>query len=621
MSKHFRDVTKDALMGMINEVDPESGWKVLIVDHNTLRVLTSALQMHDLMDHGVALVELIDTPRESQTKRDALYFLSPEKKSVELLSEDFQKGFMPKYKAVHLYFTQHADEDLLTDLATKHVFNHIESLKELDLDFTVIDRQCFSLPTTDGQTETTTVDEGDITCIHSFYSPNSADLELKQAALATKLATVCATLGEFPLVRYGTSHGIAKEFAQEVQQALDDLCTNNPGFPPKGRNRDRGTLLILDRTVDLMSPLLHEFTYEAMGRDVLCDFIHGQQYIHKEEGSTEGKVMLLNQNDPIWEEVRFKHLATVTDWLKNELEDFTGKNKKALKVMNSGGSNKVKDVRDAVKGLPEYQETSNKFSLHFDIASKCFAEFGERKLEEVASLEQNMATGETPAGKLVDSKDLQKALLNLLPNLSNYEDKVRLIMLFVITQKGIKPSDRRALVDAAELEDDEIKAISNLTHLNVNITGDKQPQAKKKKKVKKDKNIDNMVDLSRYETKMKSIFESLVAGSLDQTEFPYLKAAPPQAATPAKPRARKSLKSKGLKKGGKKGAVPGWAKKPEESPDYQGGRLIVFVIGGVTPSEVRSAEEVMKETSHEIVLGSTSMLHPRLFVEDVQNLA
>ena len=55
-----------------------------------------------------------------------------------------------------------------------------------------------------------------------------------------------------------------------VQQNLDDYKKANPDFPkPSDPPRPRGTLIITDRSMDTVAPLLHEFTYQAMANDLL----------------------------------------------------------------------------------------------------------------------------------------------------------------------------------------------------------------------------------------------------------------------------------------------------------------------------------------------------------------
>ena len=55
-----------------------------------------------------------------------------------------------------------------------------------------------------------------------------------------------------------------------VQQNLDEYKKANPDFPkPSDPPRSRGTLIITDRAMDTVAPLLHEFTYQAMANDLL----------------------------------------------------------------------------------------------------------------------------------------------------------------------------------------------------------------------------------------------------------------------------------------------------------------------------------------------------------------
>jgi len=53
---------------------------------------------------------------------------------------------------------------------------------------------------------------------------------------------------------------------------------------------------------------------------------------------------------------------------------------------------------------------------------------------------------------------------------------------------------------------------------------------------------------------------------------------------------------------------------------YQGGRIIVFIAGGCTYSEIRALSDVMKTTKREIIIGSTHFIKPGEFLQDLEML-
>jgi hypothetical protein len=61
---------------------------------------------------------------------------------------------------------------------------------------------------------------------------------------------------------------------------------------------------------------------------------------------------------------------------------------------------------------------------------------------------------------------------------------------------------------------------------------------------------------------------------------------------------------------------------PKEDVVFQGGRIIVFIAGGVTYSEIRALGEVMKMTKRECILGGTHFIRSGAdFVKDMERLA
>jgi syntaxin-binding protein 1 len=61
----------------------------------------------------------------------------------------------------------------------------------------------------------------------------------------------------------------AARLAQLLQVDLDDYAENNSDFPPRSNTRPRAIFLICDRGFDVVTPLLHEFTYQAMAHDLM----------------------------------------------------------------------------------------------------------------------------------------------------------------------------------------------------------------------------------------------------------------------------------------------------------------------------------------------------------------
>lgn len=78
-----------------------------------------------------------------------------------------------------------------------------------------------------------------------------------------------------------------------------------------------------------------------------------------------------------------------------------------------------------------------------------------------------------------------------------------------------------------------------------------------------------------------------------------------------------SLKGAGSKQ-------PKWAdkgkKKDEGKPSFQGPRVIVFVAGGMTHAEMRTAYEIGQANQRVVFIGSTHVLTPKAFLADLARL-
>lgn len=93
----------------------------------------------------------------------------------------------------------------------------------------------------------------------------------------------------------------------------------------------RGTLILLDRTIDPIAPLLHEFTYQAMVADLLNveETTSGLKYSYEftqEDGTTKDEEATLNDQDKVYTAIRHTHIAITTEQLIEDFNNFIAEN-------------------------------------------------------------------------------------------------------------------------------------------------------------------------------------------------------------------------------------------------------------------------------------------------------
>jgi len=454
-----------------------------------------------------------------------------------------------------------------------------------------------------------------------LFSPESKRSADVQHLIAEKLVTVCATLKEYPVIRYqagkdGAAGGLSHSLARLVSDKLDKLLRGSEEFNNSVNPNNRSTMIILDRSVDPMAPLLHEFTYQAMIHDLLHPDSDKFTYEStRNDGSTAQKQVLLSELDPLWDTLRHMHIAETMNWIIDNFNSFVKENK-ATKLTSGKKVSSLKEMSDAMKAMPQYKEMLDKYSLHINMSNQCMEVFNKANLSEIAGLEQDMATGLDSEGKGV--KNIISGMPRLLTQPEaelSMEYKLRLLMLYIISQEGIKDSDRKRLMELAKVPPQDQSAIANLRYLGVTLM--KGTKAKKTQKVKDKSKSKQRTDappyeLSRYVPEVKIIGQQALENSLDPKDFPFLKedAAEEKSASSASTNYRTSTQPKWANKNNRK----------TERVATSGNKLIIFIAGGVTYSELRSVYELSRKFKRDVLIGSTSMLTPDVFIHDLKEL-
>jgi syntaxin-binding protein 1 len=69
---------------------------------------------------------------------------------------------------------------------------------------------------------------------------------------------------------------VADKLSRQLNLELENYAKLDENFEAL-KNKKRATLILLDRSFDMISPLIHEFTYQAMMNDLLA--LEGSRYV------------------------------------------------------------------------------------------------------------------------------------------------------------------------------------------------------------------------------------------------------------------------------------------------------------------------------------------------------
>lgn len=214
---------------------------------------------------------------------------------------------------------------------------------------------------------------------------------------------------------------------QNIQREGQLFDFRRPDTPP--------VLLILDRRNDPVTPLLTQWTYQAMVHE-LIGIHHGRVDLsHVPDVRNELKEIVLSPDqDPFFKKSMYLNLGDLGATIKQYVDEYQSKTKSNMNIES------IADMKRFVEEYPEFRKLSGNVSKHVALVSELSRRVSSEHLLEISEQEQGLACNENHNS---DLKNVQTMIEN--PQISE-DAKVRLVLLYALRYERMPNNAIKSLI-------------------------------------------------------------------------------------------------------------------------------------------------------------------------------
>lgn len=410
MDKPLAQVVRDYIARIVGSVP---GMKALVLDAETTGIVSLVYTQSQILQQEVFLIDTLHAPHTDRMPHlKAVYFVRPTPDNVRRICTALRDT---RYGEYHIFFTNIARENVISQLAEADEHEVVQQVQEMYGDYLAVNPELFSLnvPSVVGLRGT------------NFDQPLFDRVYQGLVALLLSLKLR-------PTIRYQANSDLTEQIAQKVASTIEgeaELFAFRPKEVPP-------LLLIVDRREDAVTPLLNQWTYQAMVHELM-----GISNSRVDMSTVPGvkdelkEVVLAPESDPFYAQNMFLNFGDLGANVKAMVDEYQAKTHSHRKI------DSIADMQAFVENYPEFRKMSGNVSKHVALMSELSRIVDARHLMEVSQIEQELACTE-------DHQSAVQEVESLIGNKAvTPADKLRLVLLYALRYENNEANALHRFVD------------------------------------------------------------------------------------------------------------------------------------------------------------------------------
>ena len=555
-------VSKIAGTGEGTAASQSSKMKILLLDSETVSIVSTAITQSALLKHEVFLIDRLDNAtRERMRHLRCLCFVRPSPDSIQFLIDELRD---PKYAEYNIYFSNIIRKSSLERLAEADDHEVVKAVQEYFADYIVVNPDLMSL---------------NLGFPKQRLWSHSPDIWNTDALQRTTegIVALLLSLKKNPLVRYEKNSLVAKKLATEIRYQItqEELLFDF-------RKMDTpAILLIVDRRDDPITPLLSQWTYQAQVHELLGIHNGRVDLSAVPDVRPELKEIVLSQDqDPFFKKNMYQNFGDLGGNIKEYVEQYQDRTKSSAQIES------ISDMKRFVEDYPEFRKLSGNVSKHVALVSELSRRVSAESLLDVSELEQSLVCNENHAA---DLRTLQTVIQN--PSIPS-DNKIRLVTLYALRYERNPNNALPVLLDllttVANISSNKLAIVPQILAYHHSLqpapvaggfTDLFESASSPFSQFRRNLNLKGVENVyTQHSPRLETTLQNLIKGRLKEIQYPFLEGHTRD--------------------------------KPQD--------IIVFMVGGTTYEEARMVAQVNASVPGvRVVLGGTCVHDSTTFLEEV----